>query len=172
MKKTKLWQRLAAVAVAAALVFLDQLFKRAAVRHLRGGTPRELLPRILQLRYTENTGVAFSFLGDSRTAMRVIAITTALIILIALGLMLAGRIRGMLPLVSVALIIAGGLGNLIDRVSPQHFVVDYLEFLFVRFAVFNFADICITCGVITMAAYILFIEPRMKKKTGLSDAGT
>ena len=60
------------------------------------------------------------------------------------------------------MIIAGGFGNMIDRIV-QGYVVDYIEPLFVNFAVFNFADILINIGCIMFAVVILFFD---KKKDG------
>ncbi len=164
MKKPKVWQRLAAVGSAAALVFADQWFKCLAETKLANAAPKTLIPGILRLRYTQNTGVAFSALGEFPGVMLVISILTALVLAAALAALLIGKVRGAAPLCCVALILAGGLGNLIDRLSPQRYVVDYLEFLFVQFAVFNFADICITVGVVSLAIWILFFSEKDAKK--------
>jgi signal peptidase II len=166
MTKPKLWQRLAAVLAAAALVLADQWCKALAETHLEGKGAKLLIPRVLQLRYTRNTGIAFSFLGDSRTAMTVVSVLTAAVIGAALALLLLGKIRGAVPLACVTLIAAGGLGNLIDRLSAKRYVVDYLEFLFVRFAVFNLADVCITVGVFALAVWILFFGDKKKAPAG------
>lgn len=66
--------------------------------------------------------------------------------------------------ISLNMIIAGGIGNWIDRVFRNGLVVDYIEIKLFNFAVFNFADICITLGVAFILIYILFIEKRDGKK--------
>lgn len=166
MTKPKLWQRLAAVISAAALVLADQWCKALAEARLQGREPKVLIPRVLQLCYTRNTGVAFSALGESPGAMAVVACLTGLVIAAAIVLLLMGKIRGWLPLCCVTLIAAGGLGNLVDRLSAKRYVVDYLEFLFVRFAVFNFADICVTVGVFALAFWILFFSDKGEFRRG------
>ncbi|MDR3313482.1 MAG: signal peptidase II [Oscillospiraceae bacterium] len=162
MTKPTLWKRLAAVVAAALLVLADQWCKALAEAHLAWGQTKRLLPGVIQLRYTRNTGIAFSAFGESRAAMLAVSILTALAIGAALALLLAGKIRGAAPVICTTLITAGGLGNLIDRLSPKHYVVDYLEFVFVRFAVFNFADVCITVGVFALALWILFFSDKKK----------
>ena len=61
------------------------------------------------------------------------------------------------------MIIAGGLGNLIDRLF-RGFVVDYIEPLFIEFAIFNFADILVTCGCIALAIWMIYDVYRESKK--------
>ena len=60
------------------------------------------------------------------------------------------------------LIFAGGIGNLIDRIM-NGFVVDYFEFLFMDFAVFNVADIYVCTGIGLYTVYVLYTECFRKK---------
>lgn len=129
-----------------ALVVIDQWTKAVVLRDLAGGRVVTPLPGILQFRYVENTGAAFSVL-TGRTMF--LAVITALVLCIATGLLVFEKIPGILNQVSVLLMVAGGLGNLIDRVS-RHYVVDFIEVLFTRFAVFNFADCCVTIGAVIL----------------------
>ena len=62
--------------------------------------------------------------------------------------------------------ISGGIGNIIDRVR-LHYVVDYIEPTFVRFAVFNFADCLITVGAFAIIGYLLWDIVRDAKKAKL-----
>lgn len=130
------------LAIMAVLVFIDQWTKYLVLRDLSGGRVVTPLPHILQFRYVENTGAAFSVLTGKTILL---AAVTALILLIAIGLLIFEIIPGVLNQLAVVLMAAGGLGNLIDRVS-RHFVVDFIEVLFTKFAVFNFADCCVTIG--------------------------
>ncbi len=73
--------------------------------------------------------------------------------------MVTKRIRGPLLQTAVALILAGGVGNLIDRAfHPGGFVVDYIYFEPINFPIFNLADICVCIGTGLLALYILFVE--------------
>lgn len=157
MQKPKVWVRLAVLGLAALLVAGDQLLKQWMTPLLAGGRTITLIPGVLGLEYTENTGISFSLFGASRTAMLIITGITALVMLAAIAALLAGKIRGKALLCGTALILAGGIGNLIDR-FVQGYVVDYIEFLFMQFAIFNFADVCITCGVVLVAVRVLWDE--------------
>ena len=161
MPKPKIPTRLLTLAAAAALVALDQWIKLWMSALLAPGA-RVLVRGLVGLRYTENTGISFSLFGESGTAMRVISVITALVMLAGAVWLLLGKIGGAVPLCGAALILAGGTGNLFDRLA-RGFVVDYIELLFTRFAIFNFADICITCGVALMTSWVIWSEYRQRK---------
>ena len=162
MPKPKLPARLLTLLAAAALIVADQWLKRWMTGLLSEG-PRALVPGLIGLRYTENTGISFSLFGESGAAMLVISIVTALVMLAGIVWLLLGKIGGAAPLCGAALILAGGVGNLVDRLF-HGFVVDYIELLFVRFAIFNFADICITCGVVLVTVWVIWLEYRQRKR--------
>jgi len=164
MPKPKIRARLITLAVAGVLICADQWLK-VRLRWVLApptGQAKTLVPGVIGLRYTENTGISFSLFGDSQAIMYVISIVTGLVMLAGIVALLLGRIGGAVPLSAAALILAGGLGNLIDRLM-NGYVVDYIELLFMRFAVFNFADICITCGVVLLMGWILWDEARRRK---------
>jgi len=161
MPKPTIWMRLLTLAAAAALVTADQWIKRWMTGLLADG-PRTLLSGVLGLHYTRNTGISFSLFGESEAAMRVISALTALVMLAGIVWLLLGKIGGAAPLCAAALILAGGVGNLLDRLM-NGFVVDYIELLFTRFAIFNFADICITCGVALATVWMIWGEYRQRK---------
>ena len=75
------------------------------------------------------------------------------------------RRRSKLLSFSLALLIAGGIGNLIDRIRLGY-VVDMIEIKLFRFAIFNVADICVTAAVFLIIIYLLFIDG---KKEGKAD---
>jgi signal peptidase II len=64
-------------------------------------------------------------------------------------------------LTSVALILGGGIGNLIDRIR-MHEVVDYLKLEFFDFPIFNFADICVVVGAIMFCVFVIFLDKSNK----------
>lgn len=149
----------AGAVVVLALVGIDQLTKYLVLAHIADGVPVRFIPEFIQLRYVQNTGAAFSMFSDKTWLLSVI---TAAIIIVAVILLLMGKVEGKGKQISALLIIAGGLGNLIDRVF-RHFVVDFLEFTFMDFAVFNFADICVTIGAAILIIILLieiFREPK------------
>ena len=86
-------------------------------------------------------------------------------LLFLLYMLLSKKISHRIGVFSTCLILAGGVGNLIDRViRPGNFVVDYIDFRLINFAVFNLADICIVCGTILLMLYLLFIDGKETKK--------
>lgn len=79
---------------------------------------------------------------------------TVAVVLAGIYYILSGKLKSNYLLVCFILIISGGVGNLIDRIF-RGYVIDYIEVLFVQFAVFNFADILVTCGAGLLIAWLL-----------------
>lgn len=131
------------LAAVAALVGIDQAIKLWAVNVLEPVGSMPLIPHIVELRFVLNQGMAFSLLSGKQLFL--IVATSAALLLIAYILFFRSRGKH-LQQIAMILVLAGGIGNLIDRVLNGE-VVDYINLLFMRFAVFNFADICVCVGV-------------------------
>lgn len=143
----------------AALVGIDQLIKMWAVLYLQPVGAMPLIPYVVELRFVLNPGMAFSLLSGKQTFL----ILATSIAMLGLGYLLLFRSRGdRLQQAAFVLILGGGVGNLIDRVLNGE-VVDYLNLLFMRFAVFNFADICVCVGV-GLWILSIFLEESQKNK--------
>lgn len=141
------------------LIGVDQAIKLWALDTLTRVDTIPLIQDVLHFTYVENTGAAFSIFKDKKWF--IIIITTA----IAIGmivLLLSKKLNHNLAIWSVSLIIAGGIGNIIDRVG-RGFVIDYIDFRLIHFAVFNFADCCVVIGTILLAVYILFVDGKKKE---------
>lgn len=121
---------------------LDRLVKILSVSRLKQIGSVDLIPGVFRLTYCENTGAAFSILSG-KTAFFII-VTLILTGLIAY-LVLSGKVRSALCRVCLVSVAAGGIGNLIDRIA-YGYVVDTFDFYLIDFAVFNVADIFVTCG--------------------------
>ena len=136
---------------AAVLVGVDQLIKRWATAVLLPKTAMTLIPGVLELRYFLNDGMAFSMLAGKQ---KLLIAATSLMLLGVLWMLFA---RKLTPLERVAwtLVLGGGIGNLIDRIATG-VVVDYINVLFMNFAIFNFADICVCVGVGLLMVWVLF----------------
>ncbi len=130
------------------LVGLDQLIKLLVVKYLEPIGSLPLIDGFIQLNYAENTGAAF---GSFRQYTAVLTVITFTVIIAGIVLLLTKKIKFGVEYVCGAVIIAGGAGNLIDRIF-RGYVVDFIEPLFIDFAIFNFADILVTCG----AAVLIF----------------
>lgn len=134
-------------AVCAACAAFDRVTKALAERYLT----RSLTGSLFRLRLVRNTGAAFSLLGD-RPGI-VIAVTFALLAAIAVC---AFRAKSRAESAAYGAIFAGGASNLYDRLAHGA-VTDFIEPVFVRFAVFNFADICV-CGGAALLLLLLLVR--------------
>ncbi len=162
MQKPKLWKRFAALALMAALVIADQAIKAWMTVLLTEKPGTVVIPGILGLHLTQNSGISFSLFGGSGAAMMLITGVTICAMVAGVVLLLSGKLVKPLYLIGAALVLSGGVGNLVDRLR-NGWVVDYLEFLFVRFAIFNFADVCIICGVALLMFQIILEEAQRVK---------
>lgn len=150
--------QLSATLLAVALVAIDQWIKQWAINTLISGDI-SLIDNVLYLHYVENTGAAFSIFLGQRWPLVVV---TVILILIILAAFLSGKVTDRLSILSLSLILAGGVGNLIDRLA-RGFVVDYVDFRLINFAVFNLADACITIGTVLLCCAILFKDAKKEK---------
>lgn len=133
------------------LIVLDQLVKWAIVSNIKLGEVKSFIPSIMSLTYLQNTGAAFSILENQQWLFTII---TLLVIGGAIWYLIK-NIKGSFWLISgLTLIIAGGLGNFIDRLR-QGFVVDMFQVDFINFAVFNVADTYLTFGVLIVLLVII-----------------
>lgn len=163
-----------ALAAALLLVGIDQFTKYLAVTYIKPQGTVNILSvggkEWLNLTYSENTGAAFSILRDKQIFL---IILTSIVILGVIILMLTKRVKKPSFIWCFSLIIAGGAGNLIDRIV-NNYVVDFIDFRIIKFAVFNFADICAVTGtVLLMFFYILeeIRESKEKKKKSFEGEG-
>lgn len=149
--------------LAAALVAADQLVKYLVRANIPLGGSVPFLPYLLDLTYVQNTGAAFSLL---RQHTWLLTLTSAVVVLVMCALIVKGFFKNRLGLFSAALVLAGGMGNLIDR-AVFGYVTDMFQTTFMDFAVFNVADCCITIGVPLMFLYVwLYVGKDEKKEAG------
>lgn len=138
--------------IIAILVAIDQIIKLLVIEHLEPIGSLPLIDDFIQLNYAENTGAAFGSFSGKTT---ILSIFTFVIIIFGLGYLFLKKRKVDCEYVCISLIIAGGFGNLIDRVF-RGFVVDYIEPLFINFAIFNFADILVTCSCIVLVIWLIY----------------
>lgn len=138
------------------LIVLDQITKQLAVSQLIGKGQVDFIPNLLGFRYTENTGAAFSILREKQLLL---ILLTSVVIVALIGYFIKALRTDvhMVVRISYMMIIAGAIGNLIDRVR-LNFVIDFLEFRFMSFPIFNIADVCVVVGVILLAIAALFLK--------------
>ncbi|MDO4291999.1 MAG: signal peptidase II [Eubacteriales bacterium] len=128
--------------IALAGILLDQGTKRLAVLFLKDRPPVGLIPGVLELRYLENRGAAFGILQDQKLFFVVITCLILAFCLYALWRMPAGRKYTLLHVLG-GILMAGALGNLIDRVR-LNYVIDFIYISLIDFPIFNVADMYVT----------------------------
>lgn len=142
--------RLAIFCWAGAIAFsLDQLTKRWVLSNIPAGSRRPFIPGVLDLFHVQNDGAAFS-IGSGRPLF-----FAALTAVVVLGMIYAVMREKNLPLPLIAilgLVAGGGIGNGLERVAHGS-VTDFLATTFMNFAIFNVADIFVTCGIIAACIY-------------------
>lgn len=141
---------------------LDQLSKLWVVENipLHGQIP--LLDGVVHLTYTQNTGAAWSMLSGMQWLF------LGIFLLFTLGIVWEFS-KKRWPFTTfdrwcIAVVYAGGLGNIIDRIRLGY-VVDMIEVEFIDFPVFNLADCCITCGCIALIVHLMFFNRDFWKET-------
>lgn len=136
--------------VALCLIILDQTVKHWVTSTIAFGVSKTVIPHILALTNLHNNGAAWSILEGAQWFFIVI---TILALLVVGYLMVRWRHRPLL-LGGLSLILAGTIGNFIDRLM-NGYVVDMFELRFINFPIFNVADVCLTCGAIILVIAIL-----------------
>ena len=153
-----------------ALVGADQLVKYWAVHDLQPIGTKEFIHigdfKIFDLTYLENRGAIFGSMSGQRWFL---VGFTSLVVLAGIVVLYKVRNRSKLLSIAIALFIAGGIGNLIDRIRYSY-VVDMFELKLFKFAIFNVADICVTFAFIFIIIYMLFIDPKKEKAKKISAA--
>ncbi len=135
-------------------VLLDQLTKIWAVDALADGA-MTIIPKVLDFNYFENTGAAFSMLSSGTWFLTAVSAIMSIVLIFIIF-----KYRNKMPRfvsIMLAFLASGAIGNLIDRIFAGY-VVDFIEFTFVNFAVFNVADIYVTCSAIALGVYLIFTK--------------
>ena len=146
----------------AVLVAIDQLVKFLVKNNISSGEHVPFLPHLLDLTYVENTGAAFSLFAQHTWALTLVSLVVSIVLAVAIRKNFFHHPLGKL---SLTLILAGAVGNLLDR-AFRGYVVDMFNVLFMQFAVFNVADMCVVTGGIAAALYYLFLAQKLEPQEG------
>lgn len=152
-------------AILAGGIVIDQLTKWLAVKFLMpvGSVPLIKFGdvQVLNLTYVENRGAAFGMLKNAPWVFNTISVIA---IIAMLAYLFLGHAESKLMGIALSMLISGGIGNMIDRASLQY-VVDFIDFRLINFAVFNGADsfVCVGAGLLILA-FVLEMKEEMKKE--------
>ena len=140
--------------IIAAVIAIDRFVKLWAQKALptREGWTLPVWEDVFHLTYVENRGAAFGMLQNQRVFF---VIVTLLIVLVLIWLLFIKKEQKFLTGAALSLIMGGALGNFYDRLV-YGFVVDMFDFRLINFAVFNFADCCITVGAFMLIGYEIY----------------
>ena len=133
---------------------IDQVVKGLVMENLRdsGIGKMEVIPGLLEFAYLENTGAAFGLFGGMTW---VITLLTALVALGLAGVLVFYKKHSAFSFFSATLLLAGGVGNLIDRIL-RGYVVDFIHITFFPY-IFNVADCFVTIGAILLVCHYLYV---------------
>lgn len=153
------WRLVFLAVVLFSCVGCDQATKRYAVENFKGTPPQSYLGDTFRIQYAENTG-AFLSLGaelPARVRFWLLTVMNGLVLAVVGAVLLFRREMDRLSLAALTLILAGGVGNLIDRITTQNGVV--IDFLNVgvgglRTGVFNVADMAISAGFVLLLPHV------------------
>ena len=153
-----------ALLLSAVLALVDQLLKLFMKSWLEPLGDVPIIGDALKLTYLENRGMAFGMMQGQKWLL---VWVTAFVLLILIAGIMMGKIRRPATLFTVSVIIGGGVGNLIDRIY-RGYVIDYINVSLIDFPIFNFADICVTCGTIVLLLILIFemIQEEKANKAG------
>ncbi len=169
--KQKTRQILGFIIGVAVAIGLDQWTKALAVAGLKGKEPFVIWDGVFELQYLENRGAAFGMMQGKQFFFFVVA---AVVLVAAAWLLWKMPVtKRYLPLlICMCLIVAGAVGNMIDRVSLGY-VVDFLYFKLINFPIFNVADCYVTVATAAAAVFLMFFykEEELTVFTRKQDAG-
>lgn len=136
------------------IVVIDQISKYYAQTLLQGGPSIPLIQDVFHLTYARNTGAAFSILQGNQFLLK--GVTTVIMIFLVGYLYQVTKEKGQILFkISLAFILGGGIGNLIDRIRLDY-VIDYFDFTLINFAIFNVADSFVVVGTILLGYLLIF----------------
>lgn len=157
---------------AALLVGLDRITKNIVSANMELNETIHIIKagdvEVLNIYYCLNNGAAFSQLQGRRMLLIII---TSIVILGLLYMVVFNKIKRPVYCAAAALMLGGGIGNLIDRIFNNGLVVDFIDVRLINFPIFNVADICAVCGAaLLFLTYVIDeIKQKKAKKSGASE---
>ena len=145
--------------ISALLVGLDQWSKYLTVQNISLGETKEFIPGFLSLTHLRNTGAAWSLLEGKMIFFYVFTVIVSVVIIY---LLIKNYKKSIWYSVGVSFVLAGAIGNFIDRVRLGY-VVDMLQTDFMNFPIFNVADSTLVVGVICIFIYLILDEKAAKE---------
>ena len=173
-KKKKPFEYILYLAVIFIGIFVDQLSKFFIVKFMYLGQSIPLIKDFLHITYVTNDGAAFGSMDGEAGRILFMTVSTVMIVLLSAYLFL-GHAQTRLYAVSIAMIISGGIGNMIDRlgiglyvnpITEKGEVVDFIDFCGIWDAIFNGADsfVCVGAGLLILALILDIVKEYKAEK--------
>lgn len=147
------------------IVVADQISKYLVITNFALGDSVPLIEGIINLTYIHNNGAAFGILKNQRWFFLAV---TAVIMIICITMLIRKTYKSKWMYWAICIVLGGGLGNMIDRAFRGGNVIDFLEFGFFDFPIFNLADIAVSVGAVMI--FIYFLRDMIKDVKGENDA--
>ena len=152
------------IIIAIVVLILDQLSKVWVVNTLKTAKDIPLINGVLHFHYAENTGSAFSMMKDVKWYPIFVAIVAVIVAIFAIVYVFTRKYKmHWLETLSIGLVIGGAIGNQIDRLRLGY-VLDFIYFKLINFAIFNVADSALVVGALLLAFYIMVIHDKHTTK--------
>ena len=165
LKKLTSYQKssLIYILVIALGIVLDQITKAMATAYLKPIFDLPLIKGVFHLTYTENPGAAFGILSNNRWVFMIFS--SVMIAAMCVYLFYPRKETRPLFNIAMAIVISGGIGNMIDRIAYGK-VVDFFYFKLINFAIFNVADVfvCVGAGIMFLDVLLEIAEESKKEK--------
>ena len=145
------------------LVIICDILSKYLVVQLLAPLERSVtfIPKVIDFTFVKNKGAAFGMLSNHRWIFMSVSV---ILIFGLIYILKKSEKEHILYKISLAMILGGGISNMIDRIFLGY-VVDFIEFTFFDFAVFNIADSAITIGMACLIVYFVFVDKTFFKKT-------
>lgn len=134
----------------AVMLAADLISKHIAEANMKLGQTIPVIRNVFHITYVMNEGAAFSIFSGKQTFLVIITAAAMLAVIIYIAVK---RPKNPLIMTSLTMILAGGTGNLYDRIVLNG-VRDFFDFRIINFAVFNIADIFVVCGALLLMLYL------------------
>ncbi len=141
-----------------AIIALDQIVKYIVEMNISSTDIITVIPKVIDFVFVKNTGAAFSIFSNSTKLLGLISILFCIAVIVY---WMMKRPKSKLFCLSLSLLFAGAAGNAIDRIF-RGYVVDFIETTFIKFPVFNIADVAITVGGAILVIYFLFFDKEVE----------
>jgi len=153
-RKLRVKRGIISIILAAVLLAFDQFTKKLAVKKLMGKPAFVLIEGVLELDYLENRGVAFGMLQGHRWPILIFGVVLMTVLCWLIFKLPEGKKYSILQII-LTCIIAGGIGNMIDRLF-YGYVIDFISFVLINYPIFNVADCYVVCATIALFVMLIF----------------